>query len=243
MVPQAFGVNLFSRAFLKWVGCYLRYLRQKNYSFEDVDSLLEDHFTRWSDRNHPSRAGFAKALSLIEAPYTILETGTSAWGCDSTRLFDALVREFGGFFISVDIRSEASKWLSFQKSQRTRLINLDSVVFIENELKKFGLESIDFCYLDSFDIDFSQPLQSAKHHLAEFRGLEPFLRVGSIVMIDDQPFEIEEIPQEFHQVSSKILDEYGFLPGKATLILNEISNRRDIEIVWKNQSVILQFKN
>lgn len=44
--------------------------------------------------------------SLHESPSTIIETGSSAWGTDSSVMFDSFVQSFGGEFLSVDIRLE-----------------------------------------------------------------------------------------------------------------------------------------
>jgi hypothetical protein len=52
--------------------------------------LLAAHFDTWSSPNHINRPGFEVAVELMgDRPMRILETGTSAWGTDSTRLWDA----------------------------------------------------------------------------------------------------------------------------------------------------------
>ena len=61
---------------------------------------------------------------------TDVETGTSAWGTDSTRLWDNYVTHYGGSFHSVDIRSEPARRLKGQVGKRTRLVTSDSVNFL-----------------------------------------------------------------------------------------------------------------
>ena len=60
--------------------------------FDSVDNLVKAHFTRWSDPAHQNREGLSMALnSLPVGRITIVETGTSAYGTDSSRLFDSFV--------------------------------------------------------------------------------------------------------------------------------------------------------
>ena len=239
--PRVFGVNLLSRAFLKWLNCFIKYQSQKRLHFATPSDLISDHFERWSVHDHPSKVGLSSGILATSAPYNVFETGTAAWGCDSTRLFDSLVRVFGGKFISVDLRPEAAAWLKYQKSNSTTLYTSDSVEFIQKELQDTGLTTFNLCYLDSFDMDFNNPLASATHHLNEFRAILPYLTTGSVVVVDDQPFALEEVPVQFREVAVEIEQEFGYLPGKATLILKEIQDRSDISILWKGRSLVFQF--
>jgi hypothetical protein len=240
--PRIFGVNLFSRSFLKWIGCYIKYFLQCKKSFESTELLLEDHFKRWSDSNHPSKAGFLKAISHLTPPYYIVETGTSAWGCDSSRLFDALIRNFGGQFVSVDIRPEASQWLMHQTEPSTSLIVADSIRFLSDQLVNLKISQFNLCYLDSLDFDWEDILLSAKHHLSEYHAVLPFLGRGSVVIVDDQPFSLDEIPEKHRKQSLEFEKKWGYLPGKATLILKEIETSKDIEVLWRGRSLIFQFR-
>lgn len=216
-IPRVFGVNLFSRALLQWLKCFIKYQKQKRLHFNSPTELISDHFRRWSVHDHPSRDGLTNAILAISAPYSIFETGTAAWGCDSSRLFDSLIRVFGGSFVSVDLRPEAAAWMKYQKSSNTTLYTCDSVEFILTKLNDFGLKTVQLCYLDSLDMDFNDPLLSARHHLNEFRALLPYFRPGSVVVVDDQPFKIEEVPHQFRRVALEIERNYGFLPGKQRL--------------------------
>ena len=240
-MPRIFGVNIFSRALLQWLKCFIKYQKQKRLHFNSPTELILDHFERWSIYDHPSRQGLTTAILAVSPPYNIFETGTAAWGCDSTRLFDSLTRVFGGRFVSVDLRPEASAWLKYQTSHNTTLYTSDSVEFILKKLDDVGLATIQLCYLDSLDMDFNYPLLSATHHLNEFRALQPYFRPGSVVVVDDQPFTIDEVPLQFRKMALEIEKDYGFLPGKATLILRELQNRTDISVLWKGQSVVFKF--
>ena len=77
-----------------------------------VQSLLSSHFSR-QNAQHPNEGAARLVLCSFGAkPITLVETGTSAWGFDSTRLWDRYVRRFGGLVLSVDKRSKAKEKLT-----------------------------------------------------------------------------------------------------------------------------------
>ena len=77
-------------------------VRKKFMSTEDT---LRDHFENYTDFNHPCKQTLTKAINqLVDKPANIVETGSSAWGSNSSMLFDSYVNSFGGNFFSVDIR-------------------------------------------------------------------------------------------------------------------------------------------
>src|SRR4029077_1346141 len=50
-----------------------------------------------------------------------------------------------------------------------------------------GLEFLDMLYLDSFDVDFDDPLPSAIHHLKELLAIAPLVSFETLVVVDDSP--------------------------------------------------------
>src|SRR5690242_15729928 len=77
-----------------------------------LDDLIDDHFAKCSTPDHPNRGSLARALGLLAGrPANILETGSSAWGTNSSRLFDRYVRRYGGRFLTIDIRPAATRAL------------------------------------------------------------------------------------------------------------------------------------
>ena len=62
--------------------------------------------------------------------------------------------------------------------------NLETKINLINELLD---NLIDFLYLDSYDVDFLNPLPSALHHLEEFNRVKHLLHKNSIILIDDTP--------------------------------------------------------
>ena len=214
----------------------------KRLKIDDYSKLVEHHFSSWSEINHPSKAGLAIALSnLNDLPANILETGTSAWGCDSSRLFDSYVRIFGGKFVSIDLRAEASNWLRFQVSRFSSFFVGDSVKFLINDFPKLEMNRIDLCYLDSFDIDWHNSISSAEHGYAEFVAVRAFLKKGSILIIDDTPNNLDKIPIGAHKHAEEFFSEFGVLPGKGSLVHKEILKNGDAEVLHHSWNVVYRF--
>jgi len=59
----------------------------------------------------------------------------------------------------------------------------DSVTWLQS--LSDSLSSIDFFYLDSYDVKWADDHLSAEHHLKEFLVIESYLKPGTIVAIDD----------------------------------------------------------
>jgi hypothetical protein len=160
---------------------------------KSLDALVFWHFLSRSSLGHPNRNGLEIALGeLRNNPALIVETGTSAWGCDSTRLWASYIKSFGGQLYSVDIRDEPRRKLGRLGSNVVLSVG-DSVEFLQN-FSKSTKEKIDLLYLDSFDVDWNEPMASAVHGFKEFECSLPSLKSGSIVIIDDTPNTIKWIP-------------------------------------------------
>lgn len=120
---------------------------------------------------------------------TIVETGTvrqdNNWGGDgqSTVMLAEFAKEHGGNFRTVDISREAID-LARQLVPSAIVHCGDSVKY----LSKLNFV-LDMLYLDSYDVDMSNPHPAAMHCLMEFTAAQPFLRTGSIVFVDDSPMD------------------------------------------------------
>ena len=57
-----------------------------------------------------------------------------------------------------------------------------------------GLEFLDLLYLDSFDVDFDDPLPSVIHHLKELRAIAPLVSLETLVVVDDSPSSFIGVP-------------------------------------------------
>lgn len=205
-------------------------------------NITSIHFVNWTEPNHINREGFEKAISAVKTQNpNLFETGTSAYGIDSTRLFDLLAVKTKGKLISVDLSARPSNSLRFQLSSQSKLFVGDSVSFIENELGKY-FSTVDLCYLDSWDVDWENPKPSELHGLSEFHSLKPFLKSGSVILIDDTPVDLRFIPETFHQLAKGYQEQYGYFPGKGALILREIANEipKQFEVLHHKYNVLLR---
>ena len=219
-----------------------RYERYRALELADASALLDAHFTTWSDPGHVNRTGFQKALEAAKAgPLTIIETGTSAWGTDSTRLWDGYVQRFGGELWSVDLSDAPSRRLAEQVCARTHLVVQDSVSFLTEFVAEHPERTVDICYLDSWDVDWADPDASMEHGLAEYRAVEPLLRSGSVLLIDDTPTAPTFVPPAHRGRAEDFQGRHGFLPGKGALVLAELRERPDVELIWEGYSVGLAF--
>ena len=167
--------------------------------------------------------------------YLVVETGCSTYqGTKSTTLWDKFVNTYGGHVYSVDLDSRAVITANNSTSDKTLVICSDSVEY----LKKFD-KAIDFLYLDSYDVDFSNPLPSAKHHLNEFNAVKHLLHKGSVVLIDDTPVSADwyddacSIPQNDsrrHNFSSQ-------MSGKGSLVIMELEKMNATNILHQYQTL------
>ena len=103
----------------------------------------------------------------------------------STLIWDAIATEHNGFVTTVDIDKKATQnciELLGEDCVRTVVVTSDSVRYMR-ACEKMG--EVDLLYLDSYDFDINNPLESATHHLAELASVYHQLKRGCYIMIDD----------------------------------------------------------
>ena len=131
---------------------------------------------------------FAYLESLNQREYHIVETGTMRnpgnWkDGQSARLFTEFVDYHDGTVRSVDIDPEAvNSARGAIQSEKFQSTCMDSVLYLATQP---DLDCVDLFYLDSYDVKWADDHASADHHLREFQVIEPHLKSGSIVVIDD----------------------------------------------------------
>lgn len=106
----------------------------------------------------------------------------------STRIFDSFVSENGGKLIAVDNDRNAIEMCKLLVNEKhTGLYWQDSVSFLSYLNNFYGgdVKKIKLLYLDSYDVDFYDPHESALHHLCELTAIMPSLESNSIVAVDD----------------------------------------------------------
>jgi hypothetical protein len=207
-----------------------------------VDDLVAHHFSTWSYPTHQNAENLSIALNLLGSrPATIVETGTSAYGTDSSRLFDSYVKNYGGNFYSIDIRKQAKYDLIFQHSRQSKFLVGDSVEKLSDLSESEELSYVDLVYLDSWDVDWFRPELSAKHGLNEFLAIERILKPGSVLVVDDTPKSANWIPFEARGIASTFKKTHGVLPGKGALIIELLRTRKNCEIIAHDYNVVFQF--
>jgi hypothetical protein len=83
---------------------------------------------------------------------------------------------------------------------------------------------VDLVYLDSWDVDWSNPSDSAIHGYKEYQNIKGLLKSESILGVDDTPKTLEWIPSEFHKVARDYKSINGMFPGEGALILKELDD-------------------
>jgi hypothetical protein len=149
----------------------------------EFKQLLDDAIR---PRAEAFEAMFVYLESVRKASYVIVETGCvrqDDWiDGRATVLFDQFLQTREGCLYSVDIDADRCAYARSQVSDRTTVINEDSVSFLYRFARG---QQIDLLYLDSYDVDWNDPHESALHHLKELYAAMPALKAGSLVVVDD----------------------------------------------------------
>ena len=138
------------------------------------------------DRLGKRHEAFATIAELLPESCRIIETGTlrqiDNWEGDgqSTIVWDTLATNLGGTVTTIDIDPIGAELVAELELQATTAIvgnSLDVIPTLTGHA--------DLLYLDSFDVDFENPLPAAAHHLSELMAALNLLAPGSLVAVDD----------------------------------------------------------
>ena len=172
------------------------------------------------------RVMFEALLALDRTEYHIIETGTlrnpGNWkDGQSAFLFTEFVTHHGGWVRSVDIDTAACATARGAiSSDRFSVTSSDSVTYLSGLA---DLDPVDLFYLDSWDVKWHNDHDSAEHHLREFQAIEPYLKPGTVVAIDD---------------NARFLDS-GLRTGKGRRVVEYLSDKGHAptydayQIIWK----------
>jgi hypothetical protein len=147
-------------------------------------------------RSNTFRKIFEHLESLGSETPLIVETGCARekdnWSGDgqSTLLFDSYLAFKGsGQLFSVDIDPDATRFAREATGERTHVETSDSVPYLHKLCMQFMAQGRipDVLYLDSYDVNFLNAVNSAVHHLKEFCAIRPCLGPDTLVVIDDCP--------------------------------------------------------
>ena len=185
-----------------------------------------------------------KIFSVLESdfspPYNIVETGTTR-SIDSlkeansdldrltdkdiehdrlrdeggaTIIFDEFVNYHDGSVISIDINQSSCDYTNEITSDKTQAIESDSVKYLwQNDFSNICL-----FYLDSYDVDFINPILSNFHHMKELTCISKYL-TNCLVVVDDCKFSKEDCI-----VGGACQDINPDIVGKGTMVKNFMEN-------------------
>ena len=137
-----------------------------------------------------------KYLDALPTPIVIVETGClrvkdNFLDGQSTLIFDkyTLSRGEKSKVYTVDINPNSTKVCKQVVSNNVEVTTNDSVRYLNNLSSNFlkNKTKVSMFYLDSFDIDWRYPYQSAAHHLKELTAINKILNKETLVVADDSP--------------------------------------------------------
>lgn len=166
--------------------------------------------------------------------FNFVETGCSAHGTKSTLLWDKFVNFYDGSVVSVDLNEYAVNNTNSLISSKSKVFHSNSLDYLPKVDKL-----IDFLYLDSYDVDFLNPLPSAMHHLEEFNRVKHLLHKNSIILIDDTPVSPEWLDDGKNNALYSILKRQ-FNPriaGKGSLVNLELEKMGATKILHQYQTL------
>lgn len=202
--------------------------------------LLDSH--TGCDPTHINHSSLRDVLHHLEGrPANILETGSSAWGTNSTCLWDAYVQQFGGRVWSVDIRRSAGRQLRDHVSPATMLITDDSVRFLSHFCRQQPQTQLALVYLDSWDLDPLCPLPAALHCVREYEAIRPLLYGGALLLVDDTPASDDWLTTDLRDAAIRYRGRHGMLPGKGMLLDLMLQRHPGVEKLHHRYQALYRF--
>jgi predicted O-methyltransferase YrrM len=156
-----------------------------------TDIFNKDYYFKLGKRRNTFQKIFEYTESLNKKNATILETGIARqennWEGDgmSTLMFDRYINSVGGNFTSIDINPQNVEFARSNVSAKSNLICSDSVIKLHEISRDENFPMIDVLYLDSFDVDFNNPVPSSFHHIKELLAIFPKIQKGTLIVVDD----------------------------------------------------------
>jgi hypothetical protein len=216
-----------------------------NLDYNQEDNTYEMFSSsKYGIKKHLNYLTFKKLFQEMENIKTpiILESGIASAGTNSTYLFDAYVKKYGGFFYSVDINNSLVENNKGNMCPATQLFCEDSVSFFTNWGKNNDMANV--IYLDSWDLDFYNPTPAGRHGLAEYKALMPVIKKDTLLLVDDTPISPYWLDSREHTFYTDMCNYYRYnnntMPGKGMYVLNEINNA---DKLLHNHQVLYKFTN
>jgi hypothetical protein len=211
-----------------------------NLVYHEDDNTYEMFSVRPGVNKHINYLTFKRLFEEMKCLKTpmILESGIASHGTYSTYLFNEYVRKYGGFFWSVDINRDLVESHKNNMCPATKLICDDSVSFFR-KWSEFNNKA-DVIYLDSYDLDFYNPVPAGTHGLMEYKALVPVIKQNTLLLIDDTPVTPHWMDMR-NNVYNDMITYYAnnrSMPGKGMYVINEVTNA---SLLLHNYQVLYKF--
>ncbi len=206
------------------------------------DGKTYEMFSGKGDPKHLNYLTFKELFKQMDnkRDLVILETGIASCGTNSTYLFDQYIRKYGGRFWSVDINKHLVDYHGGNMCPATQLVCDDSINFLKNWIKNHPNTKPDVVYLDSYDINWYNPLPAAIHGMNEYLAIKPVMVKDSLLLIDDtpsSPYWLDTRGELFHDMV-KYYDTNKNLPGKGQFV---VDFEKDATKLMHNYQVLYKF--
>lgn len=213
----------------------------------DPETNTYEMFGNKGERKHVNYLTFRELFKELngKTDVKILETGiaSSHGGPRSTLLFDKYVSKYGGKVWSVDLNPYPVFFNKNKVSSSTKLYQADSVDFITNFEKFTGEKDVKFdvIYLDSYDLDFYNPIPSGTHGLNEYKAIQPYIKPGTLLLIDDTPVSPYWLDTrgDVYTAMERFYDKNLIMPGKGMFVLDQEKNA---DLLLHQYQVLYKFK-
>ena len=216
--------------------------------YNNVEEIVNTHFKELNEPNHPCKESLLMTLTHLDSTtenIIIIETGSSAWGTNSSILFDKYItyrntkNSLLNKFLTCDIRINPLLSLINKVSPSTTLFCNDSVLFLSEISNKYVDSNHSFLiYLDSYDLEYDNPNPSGLHGFKEFLSILPLLKKGTILLIDDSPLNIDFCPEYAKTTSRNYFEKYGIYPGKGMFIEPIIQSFKNVKKIYHKYQII-----
>lgn len=171
-----------------------QYKKEQFQTLTSGSKIHSEYFNLYTGltKRHSTFKKIFEYLDTIPNP-NIVETGISrsinnySGDGHSTLLFDEYLQFFknAGALTSIDINKTTCDFTTQMLSPKSTVICSDSV----NALNVLGnntqFPTIDLLYLDSYDVDWNNPHNSALHHFKELLAISPKIKRGTLIVVDD----------------------------------------------------------
>lgn len=202
----------------------------KNFNFDNFIKPYEGYLKKSGFHRLKYYEHVIKKLVNLNKPISVVETGTmwNSLGDDQgafTLIFADLIKNHtGGKLITIDISEQHMNLCKENTKNVSNAIDYvvsDSVEYL-SKLSKGFVKNIDLLYLDSWDLDMTDPLPSQIHHLRELSAVYHNLSKNVSIAVDDNLMPncwIEWFSYEKNRGSEKmIINSYDKILGKGTLV-------------------------